>query len=365
MRTATADAVDAATVEELRAMVRALTRRVEALEGRADAPSVPVPRPAAPVAAPPVAPRPSPTPAQSTSAPTETAAAPGQFEVDEEAIERALEQALVRTGALLLPAGTAEIEPSLGYVRNEQDLPGLIAEDGQLATTIDQFRRDALVAGLTLRAGLPFDTQLEVAVPYLYEDVSIATEIGSTSGKETGQDAAGLGDVRLSLAKGLLSERGWWPNLIGQVEWDTDTGRTRNGVELGSGFDELTGSLTASKRQDPLVFVGTLAYTTSLEQHGIDPGDQVGLSLGTVLAASPQTALRFFLSQSFANETEARGREVSGSDQVRSSLILGASSTLLPRMLLDVSAGIGLTEDAPDYSIAVALPIRFDLPFRF
>jgi hypothetical protein len=32
-------------------------------------------------------------------------------------------------------------------------------------------------------------------------------------------------------------------------------------------------------------------------------------------------------------------------------------------VLLDVSAGIGLTEEAPDYSLRVALPVRLDLPF--
>jgi hypothetical protein len=111
-----------------------LAAEMRSIEGRADAPSIPVPRPAAPVAAPPAAQRPSPSPTQLTSALTEIAAAPGQFEVDEMAIERALEQALVRTGALLLPTGVAEIEPSLGYVRNEQNLPGLVVEDGQLAT---------------------------------------------------------------------------------------------------------------------------------------------------------------------------------------------------------------------------------------
>jgi hypothetical protein len=34
-------------------------------------------------------------------------------------------------------------------------------------------------------------------------------------------------------------------------------------------------------------------------------------------------------------------------------------------VLLDVTAGIGLTEDAPDYSVTVSVPFHFDLPFRF
>jgi hypothetical protein len=56
------------------------------------------------------------------------------------------------------------------------------------------------------------------------------------------------------------------------------------------------------------------------------------------------------------------GRKIEGTDQVSTSLFIGASSIVAPRVLLDVTAGIGLTEDAPDYSITVSLPIRFDLP---
>jgi hypothetical protein len=43
-------------------------------------------------------------------------------------------------------------------------------------------------------------------------------------------------------------------------------------------------------------------------------------------------------------------------------MILGASATLGRGILLDVSGGIGLTSDSPDYFVQVALPIRFDLP---
>jgi hypothetical protein len=43
----------------------------------------------------------------------------GAIEATEEEVERALERALVQTGALLLPAGTAEIAPNFTYVRQE------------------------------------------------------------------------------------------------------------------------------------------------------------------------------------------------------------------------------------------------------
>jgi hypothetical protein len=52
---------------------------------------------------------PPPPPAPPAAAPS--APAPGQFEVSEEAAERALERTLVATGNLVVPQGFAEFEP--------------------------------------------------------------------------------------------------------------------------------------------------------------------------------------------------------------------------------------------------------------
>jgi hypothetical protein len=87
-----------------------------------------------------------------------------------------------------------------------------------------------------------------------------------------------------------------------------------------------------------------------------------GLSLGAVLAASPETSLRFFFDQGFVERAEIDGQGVSGSDTWVGLLSIGASSILSRRVLLDAELGIGLTENAPDYTFRVALPIQFDLP---
>jgi hypothetical protein len=84
-----------------------------------------------------------------------------------------------------------------------------------------------------------------------------------------------------------------------------------------------------------------------------------------VLAASPETSLRFFLNQTFINEVERDGREIPGTDRAVGTFTFGVSSILTARVLFDITAGIGLTEDTADYFVNVSLPIRFDLPFRF
>src|SRR5215212_5125475 len=80
-------------------------------------------------------------------------ASPEAANPDDEDINRALERSLVREGGLVLPPKVFEIEPNFVYSH----------------TTIDGFRRDAFGPGLALRAGLPWRSQLEIALPYVVE----------------------------------------------------------------------------------------------------------------------------------------------------------------------------------------------------
>ena len=164
----------------------------------------------------------------------------------------------------------------------------------------------------------------------------------------------------------MLRERNGWPNLIGRVTWDTDLGETSDdGFALGGGFNELQGSLTMIKRQDPLVFIGSASYGTTFEKDDINPGDQLGFSVGALLAASPETSLSVILNQTFVNELEVGDRALRGSDAVIGTLSFGASSIIGRGKFLGLSAGIGLTEGAPEYSVGIFLAARFALPTRF
>jgi hypothetical protein len=198
-----------------------------------------------------------------------------------------------------------------------------------------EVRRDNLAAGLTLRFGLPLDSQIEVDVPYRYEDRATVTRVGFATRQEESRDASGFGDVGVTFSNTLLRERGWRPDMIGHVRWDTDTGETDNGIFLGSGFHEISGAMTAIKTQDPLGFVGSMSYLTSFEKGDVDPGDELGFSIGTLLAASPKTSLRFFLNQTFTDEVKINSREIAGTEQVVGILSVAASSIVSARALVD------------------------------
>jgi hypothetical protein len=289
---------------------------------------------------------------------------PGRVEIDEEAVASALERALIQEGALLLPAGTIQVQPSFTFTRREPNRLNFEVQDGEQVVSVSQIRQDIFAAGIGLRAGLPLDSQLALDVPYRYQETDIVTG-GFTELSEEQQNAAGFGDVRLALSKGVLRERDWWPDLIARVAWDTDSGQTDHGVSLGSGFDEVTAGIRASKSQDPLVFVAGLSYTYAFEDSGVQPGDAVDLELGTVLAVSPETSLRFFLNQSFIGNTEVAGSEVPGSDRTVGLFRIGAALTVTAKTLLDIELGIGLSDGAPDYVLGASVPMIFDLPLLF
>jgi hypothetical protein len=301
-------------------------------------------------------------PAPGAAAPKPSA--PGAVEVDEQAAERALERTLVAGGALLLPAGQAEIEPSFTYTRRESDVSPVLVDtgDGDLALTNPNLERDELTPALGVRVGLPWDSQIELSLPYniVQQDEVIETGAGRITRDGWGN---GIGDLRVGLAKTVLREGVVRPDLIARVSYNTGLGeRDDNDIPLDGGFSAVTGQLVALKRQDPLAFVASGFYQKTFDDNDLNPGDQYGFSLGTFLAASPATSLRFQLQTTFIDDVERDGRTISNSDRNEAVLVVGASSILGRGVLLDVAGGIGLTDEAPDYFISISLPIRFDLP---
>lgn len=329
-------------LQERDKVINELLQRIEALERRV---GVPRPAGAAPAA----------TPAEKVGR------APGTVVVEEGAAERALERSLTREGALLLPPGVLEVEPSFTYSRREEDAPTFIPSGGVVLAGKTERKADTLTADLALRLGLPWSSQLELGLPYRWRKVESVTSVVFTPTDSSSQSAAGSGDVRVGLATTLLREGLWRPDLVGRVTWDTDTGKRQdNAVSLGGGFHELRGSLTAVKRQDPVAFVGGLAYQHSFEKDQLRPGRTISANFGSFIALSPETSLHLALSGAYQKETEFFGREIAGSDQTIATFVVGGSTLLGRGILLNLLAATGLTKDADDFSITVSLPIRFD-----
>ena len=226
-------------------------------------------------------------------------------------------------------------------------------------TSITGFQRDAFGPGVTVRAGLPWSSQLELALPYVVEH--------RRSGGVSTQ-ASGIGDLSLSVSHQLLGERPRIPGLIVGLSYQAATGRntlfqSATPVSLGSGFNAVQAFLTAVKRVDPLVFFGTytLSHNIAEEKVGVevDPGNSHTLRFGTILATSPSTSLRAAFNVTFFDTTTYGGTRLFGTDETFGMLEFGGSVLLGERTALDVAVGAGVTRNAPDFRIGIALPIRF------
>jgi hypothetical protein len=287
-----------------------------------------------------------------TSPPANNPPAPGQFEVNPEAAERALERTLVATGNLLVPKGFAEVEPLFSYTRREN--PTQVVFD---------LNRNELSWALDMRFGLPWESQFEIVLPYNLAQQQVTDIAVAPPQQVSNKWGNSFGDLTVGLAKTFVHESGWIPDLLGRVNYEIPTGpENSNQVPLTSRRSLLAFSLTAVKRQDPLVFVATGGYTKSYQAGQINLGDQVNFLTGVFLASSPETSLRAVLQNNFVQDVRLNDITFRGSDTVQSILTFGASSILGRGILVDLQAGIGLTTAAPKYTVILSGTYRFGMP---
>ncbi len=283
---------------------------------------------------------------------------------DEETL-RALSRGLVQRGLQLLPTWSVEVSPSVAYSHTQVQGLVLVQTPEGISTVDDQRQRDDDVEGAIIaRVGLPWRSQFQIVAPFDWRREDSALGDGTT----VAHHGAGVGDAQLELShQFLMEDAGWRPDLIGALGARLPTGsdpyRTPiAAVATGLGTPQITGRLTALKTVDPLVFYSTLAYGANLpykEQIGkVHIGDDLDWQLGGLLAVSPDTSLSFGFDQQFKWDTRVDGKAIPGGNGVAAVAQFGIDQVLSSRVLLDVTLGVGLTRDAPDYTLMVSLPIR-------
>ncbi len=286
-----------------------------------------------------------------------------------------LEQPLVRAGGILLPWKTWELEPGIEYIHSSRDhisIDGFVIEDILVIGDIEskRVRRDYLLGSLSLRVGLPWDTQLDLRLPGGYQNLDVVAADGS----QESSSGAGFGDLELGLSKQLLRSRKWVPDLLGSLRWKTTTGSDpfetgSDDLVFGTGFHGLTASFTAVQVRDPVVFFSSLSYYANFEDEKsvgeVDPGDGFGLQLGMAMALNLETSISFGWEQRFISETEVDGESIAGSELRPGTIRIGASYVPLSGRSVDFGVNIGTTDDVPDVAVSLHFPLRFQgLPFR-
>ena len=279
--------------------------------------------------------------------------------VDEIAAERALERTLVQAGALLLPRGALEISPFFSVGVGDFAFPTTVDTEAGTEPALASVDLTSYNLGLTARIGLPFESQLEIGLPY--RSVTEETIVSNASGpiSDTRQTGRGRGDLSIGISKTLLRESGFLPDIIGRVTWNDGQGtQTDDGVFLGGGFSSLSASMSFVKRRDPLAMFMSVGYQDFDKQGTTRPGDAFDISFGTGLAVSPESSLFGSVNHRSISETRIGGETVAGTDLDITSLTIGYSTILRRGTLLNLYTEVGMSDDAADYAVGFSMPIR-------
>ena len=350
-------AEQSALLREQGARIAELEARVAALEGEPPPVASPVAQaePESVVVAPPAAEAPALTEAERRE--------------QERLVRAAFQQTLIDRGGLLLPRGALDVEPSASYLLSSSEnividgftiLPVLVVGD----IVSERVQREVLSVAATARVGLPWRSQLDVRVPFSYQQ----QRLFSADREERSISGSGLGDIDVGFSRQLTVGNAVWPDLLGSLRYKSTTGDDPFRIDpdetiaTGSGFDSLSIALTGVKVVDPVVYFGSVSYSRNFAVDApfgrYDPGDTAGFSLGMALALNLNSSLSFAYDQQRTKRGHVDRIGIPGSYLTTGMFSVGATFAVGDAFTTDLSLGVGTTADSPDLQLEVAFPLR-------
>ena len=207
---------------------------------------------------------------------------------------------------------------------------------------------------------------------------------------------AGIGDVTASANYRLFQEGPRRPETVMTVGITAPTGREPYGLDwkvierddddfirfavpaeqpTGNGLWQASVGLSAVKTADPAILFGNIGYIRSFKRSfadidsnpdtvnpgQVELGDSYYFGAGVAFAFNERTSLSISFSDKLSARASTRYKggqwvKVIGSDANAGTLNLGVTYALTSRTTLVSMLGIGLTPDAPDFSLAFKVP---------
>ncbi len=148
----------------------------------------------------------------------------------------------------------------------------------------------------------------------------------------------------------------------------------REQLSTGSGYYSVSGGASFSKVLDPVVVFGStsLSYNFDAEDLDqargarrlieVDPGFGLSGSAGFAYSLSYDISLSISAQLSYSDETIllfSDGTRAVAQDQMTGFLNMSLGTRISDTTIINTSLGIGLTEDAPDFSLGLSFPIQF------
>ncbi len=332
-------------------------------------------------------------PAETSPLPVEdTAPAPlptgeGEDEVAPPPAEEAALPSQVRRADLMIKRGEAELEWRVSYSHfssNTLFIDGVamlpIMVIGNVA--VERVRRDLIITSAAVRYGLQDNLEGEVRLPFRYQFERRAVPDASPPQEDT-LNGFGLGDIEGALYYQLPKTPQSTVRWIVSAGVKTATGKdifeidTNEEVPLGSGFWSSKFGITGMKIADPAAIYWNAGFTynwlrenirivstdqttgdTVVSYVNIKPGNTIDFGGGVAYALNPKLSLNMGVSASFSGSTTSNDRRVPNTAVTSATLRLGAVwvGEVLP---VDLSLGIGLTEDSPDFTLEFRQNYRF------
>lgn len=306
--------------------------------------------------------------------------------------DKPTDQLLLERGAVLLRRGLFQIEPSIDYSKFSGDriaINGLALFNAIVIGTIrvDNLDREVLTAQLRSRYGITNRLQADLTIPFVYRKDKELLGVATNNAFEYSITGKGLGDIEAGLTYQALIERGWVPGTLVRVFGRFPTGENPfeipteqvgpQGIDqrlvrapTGNGFFGVGISVTFVYTSDPVAFFFGGGYTANLPRSfdntgRINPGDSYNFFAGMNVALNERVSLNLQFINEKTLTSKVSGFKVPGSSFNDARVVLGASVGINRKMTLLMSAGIGLTEQAPDFSFLISLPITIDTSSLF
>lgn len=295
-------------------------------------------------------------------------------------------------GGVLTPRGNLVVEPSVEWSHSNNNrftFQGVEVIDTVLIGVIEtqEVDRDIVTPSMGFRLGITDRIEAEVKVPYVYrtEDSTSAVVEQDPTPVTRSLDGNDIGDVEGAFHYQVNRGMDSWPFFVANLRVKSNTGsgpfdvdRGANGLETelatGSGFWSVEPSVTTIYPLDPAVLFANVGFLYNIaedvnKQIGgafvgrVRPGNAVRMAFGMGFALNEALSLSLGYQHDFIDGTEVEtdGVFIESRDLDVGALNVGFNLQISDSVSLNTSVKVGATEDAPDISLLVRVPIVFSL----
>jgi hypothetical protein len=233
-----------------------------------------------------------------------------------------------------------------------------------------------------------------VSVDYgLFDNLTVTGTLPFVSKFTQSQDFSGvengIGDVSFGARFQPFVQTAAGPTFTLTSTVSLPTGRSPfktirgSNLSTGAGYGTLTVGINGSQVLDPVALFGSLNFSVATSAHNLHqhnsvddttltdvrPGKSVGFGAGFTYALSYNTSTTVSFQETVTTPSHINYLLADGTPadpratamQVAAILNFGLGLRLNPKTTVNLSAGIGLTNDSPDFSLGLNLPLTFSM----